>query len=170
LLPIYIEDELILGIDPGSRRTGFGLLRKDASTITHVSHGTIILDQRKAIADRLNELSQLIGSYRPQRAVVEDVYLSKNPRAALILGQARGAVLAVLGLHGVPVESLSPTKAKSLVSGRGKAHKFQIAQIVAIELGIYPPESPDASDALALALAYAHTLNARSYYRNDNRA
>lgn len=149
-----------MGIDPGSLRTGFGLLERADGHVAHVAHGTIVLDHRKAISERLMDLAidldTIIDRYRPTQAVVEDVFLFKNPRSALILGQARGAVLAILGLRRIPAHSMAATAVKSLVAGRGRAQKFQVAQLVAIELNIAVPESQDSSDALALALAHAH--------------
>ena len=150
----------ILGIDPGSLRTGFGVISAGNGTLRHIAHGTIILDAKKNLSERLADLARdlttVLGKYRPERAVVEDIFFFKNARSALVLGQARGAALAILGLHAIPIEVLSPTRVKSLIAGRGRAQKFQIAQIVALELGIALPQSEDASDALALALAVHH--------------
>lgn len=160
------NEELILGIDPGSLRTGFGIIKKRESSICHVTHGTIILSREKDISLRLSELakdlSALIEKHQPKIAVVEDVFFFKNPRSALVLGQARGAILAILGLHGVIVQTLTPTEVKLLVAGRGRAQKFQVAQLIALELGIVPPSSSDASDALALALAFACKAKTKS--------
>jgi crossover junction endodeoxyribonuclease RuvC len=131
-----------------------------------MTHGTIVLDAKKSVAERLADLGRdmalIVEKYRPNRAAVEDIFLFKNPRSALILGQARGAVLAVLGIHGIAIDTLSPTKVKSLTAGRGKAQKFQVARIVALQLGILPPKSADASDALAVALACAHIAQHKS--------
>lgn len=151
---------LILGIDPGTLRCGFGIIEKaSCRKLSHVSHGTIVLDAHKTINERLQDLSHdlslLLEKYKPDCAVVEDIFVYKNARSALLLGQARGVVLAVLGLHKIPTFSLSPTAAKSLVAGSGRAQKFQIAHMVALQLNIEIPTSPDASDALSLALAQA---------------
>jgi crossover junction endodeoxyribonuclease RuvC len=149
----------ILGIDPGSLRCGFGVIEKIAGTnkFSHITHGTIILDAKKKVHERLGDLAQdlseLIKKYQPEHAVVEDVFVFKNARSALVLGQARGAVIAMLGFYNIPVSSLLPTTVKLLTAGRGQAQKFQVAHMVALELDISIPQSPDASDALALALA-----------------
>lgn len=155
--------QLILGIDPGTLRTGFGVVERiGAQDLSHVAHGTIVLDAKKNISERLQDLaldlSQVIQKYRPTCAVVEDVFLYKNARSALVLGQARGAVIAVLGLHRVSMNTLSPTSVKSLITGRGRAQKFQVAHMVALNLNIAVPASIDASDALALALALGHKI------------
>jgi|SRR5579871_97432 len=155
------DGHVILGLDPGSLRTGFGVLKRMGTDIIHLDHGTIVLSGKKMISDRLRELaldvSHLVATYKPHHAVVEDVFFFKNPHSALVLGQARGAILAVLGLNQIMVQTLSPTKVKSLVSGHGRAQKFQLARMVALELDIQEPTSEDASDALALALAYARS-------------
>lgn len=157
---IFDSNNLILGIDPGSLKTGFAILeKKNDGRIIHVSHGTIVLDKKKPVAERLQDLAcdlmQLLEKYQPQSAAVEDIFYCENARAALILGQARGAVLAILGLHKVSVQAFSPTAVKSMVIGYGRARKDQLAQMVSLELNIPIPKSPDASDALALALALA---------------
>jgi crossover junction endodeoxyribonuclease RuvC len=153
--------DIILGIDPGSLRTGFGIIDCSRKPFSHVTHGTIILNKNLSLSERLRDLAldlaTIIDKYRPNRAVVEDVFLFNNPRSALILGQARGASLAILGLRGVPVESLSATRIKSLIAGHGQAKKFQIAHMVSLALNIEIPQSKDSSDALAVALALGHT-------------
>lgn len=152
--------DIILGIDPGSLRTGFGLIDCSKRPFRHVAHGTIILNAQSALSERIKDLaadiSTVIDKYQPVRAAVEDIFLFNNPRSALILGQARGAALAILGLRGIPVESFSATKIKSVVAGNGQAKKFQVAQMVALALNIEVPNSKDSSDALAIALALAH--------------
>jgi crossover junction endodeoxyribonuclease RuvC len=167
-LPSEMSGEVILGIDPGSLRTGFGIIAHINGGITHIAHGTIVLNHHQEISYRLrdlaSDLSSLIDKYGPTRAAVEDVFLFKNPRSALVLGQARGAVLAVLGLRGLSIQTFTPTKVKSLVCGQGRAKKFQVAQLVAHELGIPIPRGEDASDALALAIAYVHTLSQTSRF------
>lgn len=161
-MSVAIDGEIILGIDPGSLRTGFGLVKRVDGRLVHIAHGTIVLDGKKNIAERLKDLAHdlttIISRYRPTSAVIEDVFLFKNPRSALILGQARGASLAILGMHGITAASLSPTRVKSLVAGRGRADKFQVAHLVALELNIAVPQSQDSSDALALALAHGYIL------------
>lgn len=154
-----------MGIDPGSLKTGFGLVQSRCGALSHVAHGTIVLDNKKIIAERIrdlsHDLSSIIKKYQPTVAVIEDVFLFNNPRSALVLGQARGAALAMLGLHNIYAHTLSPTRVKSLVAGRGRADKYQVAQLVALQLNIALPSSPDASDALALAVAQGYLLTKR---------
>lgn len=155
--------DIILGIDPGSLRAGFGLIDCSKKPFSHIAHGTIILDAKLNISERLRDLAEdlvtVIDKYQPTRAVVEDVFLFNNPRSALILGQARGAALAILGIRGIPVKSLSATSIKSLVAGSGQAKKFQVAHMVSLALNIEIPKSKDSSDALAIALALAYQKN-----------
>lgn len=153
-------EHIVLGIDPGSLKTGFGIIKLNKSGISHVAHGAIILDKKKSLASRINDLAHdlntVIKKYNPSIAVVEDVFYCKNARSALILGQARGAALALLGLYKIEVEALSPTAVKLMVAGHGRAEKFQVAMMVAKDLGIDIPKHEDASDALALALALGY--------------
>lgn len=154
------QEKIIIGIDPGSLRTGFAIIAVPSSGVpSHISHGTIVLDAHKKLSERLADLAQdlsvLIDKYQPDHAAVEDVFFCKNARSALILGQARGVALALLGLKAIPVEAFSPTQVKSMIAGRGRALKSQLAHIVALRLGIAVPQSEDASDALAIALAHA---------------
>lgn len=154
------HEKIIIGIDPGSLRTGFAIIAvAGTGSLSHVSHGTIVLDANKTVSERLGLLAQdltvLLDKYQPHHAAVEDVYFCKNARSALILGQARGVALGLLGLRGIGVQAFSPTQVKSMIAGRGRALKSQLAHIVALRLGIAVPDSEDASDALAIALAHA---------------
>lgn len=147
-----------MGIDPGTIKTGFGVVRLNADkSFTHVTHGVISLNAKNSVTERIGclalDLDSLIKKYQPQRAVVEDVFLFKNARSALVLGQARGAIMAMFGVNNIPVQSYSASKVKSLIAGNGRAKKFQVSQMVALNLSINLPTYEDASDALALALA-----------------
>lgn len=148
----------VLGIDPGSRKAGWGVVDFDLRTrkILHVDNGVLMLDAKAPLTDRLVDLSRrihsVVESYRPAIAAVEDVYVDKGVRSALTLGQARGAVLATIGLCGLPVEGHTATQVKQRVTGRGRASKAQVNEMVCNILGL--PEQPfeDAADALAVAI------------------
>ena len=146
----------VLGIDPGSRKTGWGVVDVAGNVMTHVDNGVLILDDDKDLTIRLvdlaHRLNDVITTYRPDRAAVEDVFVQKSARSALILGQARGAALTTLGLRGLAVASFPTSVVKQRVSGRGGAGKEQVAAMVTALLGL--PEHPfeDAADALAVAL------------------
>lgn len=155
---------VIMGIDPGSQKTGWGVVRLcfQERKVTHIDNGVIMLDADRPLVERLVdlsvELSRLVKKYRPNEAAVEDVFLAKSAKSALVLGQARGAVLSSIGLCGVYLVSYPSTRVKSLVTGQGKADKSQVALWVCQHLSL--PETPfeDASDALAVGLAHATTL------------
>lgn len=157
-----IKEEIILGIDPGSLRTGFGIVSYSKDKIIHITHGTIILDKSKPLVARLRDLAfdlnTIVNKYKPTLAAVEEVFVYKNPRSALILGQARGAALAIMGMNDISLSSFSASQVKAIIMGHGRAAKFQIAQAVAISLNIAIPESLDAADALALAMTKAYAM------------
>jgi crossover junction endodeoxyribonuclease RuvC len=147
----------ILGVDPGSRKTGWGVIEVHGSRLVHVDNGVLYLDPDSDLTIRLvdlcHRLKDVVTAYAPTHAAVEDVFVDKGARSALILGQARGAAVSVLGLAGLPVRSLPTSVVKQRVAGTGRASKEQIQAMVTTLLGLpaYPLE--DAADALAVALA-----------------
>lgn len=149
----------ILGVDPGSRKTGWGVLDVSGSRVVHVDNGVLMLDDDRDLTIRLvdlaHRLNDVVTTYAPDRAAVEDVFVQKGARSALILGQARGAVLTTLGLRGLKVTPYSTSMVKQRVTGGGRADKLQVAAMVTALLGL--PEHPfeDAADALAIALCAA---------------
>jgi crossover junction endodeoxyribonuclease RuvC len=149
----------ILGIDPGSSATGYGVVERSAGGIVHIAHGTIRTPNGRPLEERLavlyRELSAAVDEYRPERAVVERVFVAANARSAIVLGQARGALLAVLGVAGVPVDEFTPREIKKAVTGSGAADKIQVQDMVTrlLSLAAAPPQ--DAADALAAALCRA---------------
>ena len=147
----------ILGIDPGSRFTGFGIIEVDGSHVLSIHQGVIKagsgeFPERLGIIFR--GISDVIDEFRPDEVAVETVFLSKNASSALKLGQARGAVLATLGLCGVPVASHTTSQVKSRVAGHGRAGKEQVAEMVTVLLGLKEHPFEDAADALAVALCH----------------
>lgn len=149
----------ILGIDPGSSATGYGVVERSGSKVTWVAHGTIRTSARAPLSERLavihRELREAIVLHRPERAVVERVFVSVNPRSALVLGHARGAILAALGGEGIAVDELAAREIKKAVTGIGNADKAQVQTMVARLLDLAPPPPQDAADALAAAVARA---------------
>jgi crossover junction endodeoxyribonuclease RuvC len=149
----------ILGIDPGSSVTGYGIVERGRRGIVHIAHGTIRSPAKRPLADRLAaiqvQLQRTIGEYAPDRAVVERVFVSTNVRSALVLGQARGAILAALGSSGIPVDELTPREIKKAVTGAGGAEKSQVQDMVTRLLGLAEAPPQDAADALAAALCRA---------------
>jgi crossover junction endodeoxyribonuclease RuvC len=151
----------ILGIDPGSLRTGYGIVDLRGNAVTPVAWGVIRTDGEGSFPERLfrihRELADLILLHRPSEAAVEKVFLAKNASSALKLGQARGAAIVTCGLHGLAVHEYSAKEIKSAATGFGGAPKDQVAGMVARLLGIRDPIPPDASDALAIAFCRAVT-------------
>lgn len=148
----------ILGVDPGSHATGFGSIEGVAGRFVHRLHGVLRPPAVGTLADRLHylhtELLAIARAEAPDAVVVERVFLAANPRSALILGQARGAILAGLGQAQVKVVELSARQVKKSVTGTGAAGKAQVQMMVARLLRLAEVPSPDAADALALALTY----------------
>ncbi|GAB4370446.1 MAG: crossover junction endodeoxyribonuclease RuvC [Deltaproteobacteria bacterium] len=151
----------ILGIDPGSRATGYGILDLRGNNLSPVAWGVISTASRDPFPDRLfrihEELLRIIRLHRPTEASVEKVFLAKNPASALKLGQARGAVIVVCRAAGLPVHEFSAREIKQAATGFGAAPKEQVGEMVSRLLGIRGKVPPDASDALAIAFCRAVT-------------
>jgi len=154
----------IIGIDPGSRKTGFGVidLSPGSRRYTHVEHGVLRLDVDRSLAERMRELAErltaLFARLAPTHCAIEDVFVSEGLRSALILGQARGAVLATCGLSQIPVQAVTTTQVKLAVAGLGRASKHQVGQMVTLLLKLDKKPAEDAADALATAMCHAHLL------------
>ncbi len=155
---------LILGLDPGSLHTGYGLVRKHGSSLTVVAAGRFSCPRAQPLPQRLAHLaaslSELLDRHRPEVAVVETPFHGMNVRSLVVLAQARGALLAALAGRGVEVREYSPAEVKSAVTGNGRADKEQVARMVKLLLSLEAgePLPPDATDALALALCCAQRL------------
>lgn len=151
---------LILGIDPGSRITGYGLIRKEGGRLSFVTCGVIRPDLKLTFADRLFEIyegiSQVIEQHRPDQMAIEDVFVATNPRSALKLGHARGVLLLAGKTHGLPIGEYTPRTVKQTVTGYGQAEKSQMQQVVRVLLKLSGNPSEDAADALAVAICHAH--------------
>jgi crossover junction endodeoxyribonuclease RuvC len=149
----------ILGLDPGSRRTGFGVIECRGPDYKHVAHGCIAVDGLE-IAERLRQifesLQALISEHGPGEIAVERVFVNRNVDSALKLGQARGAALCAIP-HGMPVFEYAPRAIKLALVGSGAAEKVQVAHMIKTLLRLDGKISPDASDALAIAVCHAHS-------------
>lgn len=150
----------ILGIDPGSRVTGFGIIEQLGNRLTYVTSGCIRTRQR-ALPQRLHEiftgLGEVIEQHTPDEAAIEQVFVMRNADSALKLGQARGAALCALMRDGLPVYEYSATRIKQATVGRGHADKAQVQHMVTALLNLPAVPQADAADALACALCHAHT-------------
>ena len=149
----------ILGIDPGLRITGFGVIDKCGNQLTYVTSGRIrtpdaALDARlKAILDGLGEV---ITGHRPAQVALEKVFVSVNPQSTLLLGQARGTAVCAAVLHGLPVAEYTALQVKQAVVGNGHAQKRQVQEMVRRLLKLTGEPGADAADALACAICHAH--------------
>lgn len=149
----------ILGIDPGSRATGFGVVEQQAGRLVHVVHGTL-RPRGDSPALRLHDLHDalcgVIAAHRPEVAAVEQIYVARGARSALVLGQARGAVLSALGAAGLVVHEYTASQVKQAVTGSGRAAKLQVKTMVRRLLALERVPAADAADALAVAIRHAH--------------
>lgn len=152
---------LLLGIDPGLRRTGFGLIETEGRhRVRYVGSGVIRPAVNQTEPARLSQLyaglQELLDHYQPEAAVIERVFVNINPQSTLSLGQARGVAIAAIAARGLPIAELTPLKVKQSIVGTGRASKEQVQAMVCRLLAL--PQSPnaDAADALACALAYWH--------------
>ena len=151
----------ILGIDPGSRNTGFAVIERIGSKNTPLAYGTISLGAgpfEGRLLRLYEEMTRIIEEQKPSHVAVEGVFLAKHAGSALKLGHARGVVLLVAALHGLPIHEYAPRAVKLAVTSSGRAEKGQVQRMVKMLLKL--PEEPkaDAADALAVALCCAHTL------------
>jgi crossover junction endodeoxyribonuclease RuvC len=148
----------ILGLDPGSRRTGFGVIECRGQALVPIAHGCLnVADEAPAARLRLifERLRELLSAHAPGEVAVERVFVSRNPDSALKLGQARGAALCAIP-QGVPVFEYAPRAVKLAVVGSGAAEKFQVAHMVRALLALTDRPGADAADALAVAVCHAH--------------
>ena len=148
----------VLGIDPGSRHLGWGVLESQGTRITHVAHGVIDVDLDGTLAERLVEidaaLEEVIAAHRPEVGAVEGLFFHKDAQSAAKLGHARGVVLLRLAHAHLSIREYAPALVKRTVVGRGAADKKQVALVVTSILRLAAPPRSDAADALAIALTH----------------
>lgn len=152
---------MILGIDPGSRLTGFGVVRAAAGRMSYLASGCIRLSTADPLATRLQKIyegvSSIIEEHSPTELAIEEVFMSKSAGSALKLGQARGAAIVAAAVRGLAVFEYAPRSIKQAVVGNGNAEKSQVQHMVCTLLGLPGTPQADAADALAAALCHAHT-------------
>jgi len=149
----------ILGIDPGLRITGFGLLEKSGNKLRYVTSGTVSSgggDLATRLKVLLEGLAEVIAVQRPQEVAIEKVFVNVNPHSTLLLGQARGTAICAAVIAGLPVAEYTALQVKQAVVGKGHARKEQVQHMVKRLLALPGDPSPDAADALACAICHAH--------------
>lgn len=150
----------VIGLDPGLRRTGWGLIERDGTHLRHVANGVVASDDGLDLNRRLVQLHeglmQVIALHRPHEAAVEETFVNRNPASTLKLGMARGVVLLVPSLAGLEVAEYPPNLVKKAVVGTGHAAKQQVAAMVTVLLPGCQITAADAADALAVAICHAH--------------
>jgi crossover junction endodeoxyribonuclease RuvC len=152
----------LIGLDPGLRCTGWGVIDASGNRLRHVANGSVRSDERGTLAERLAQifagLNAVLDAWQPDHAAVEETFVNKNPGSTLKLGQARGIAMLVPALRAIPVAEYAPNQIKKSVVGVGHADKEQIRMMVGILLPGVDLTGPDATDALAVAICHAHLV------------
>lgn len=156
---------IILGLDPGTATTGYGIIKIEGNQMIHIDHGCILTAASSPLHERLGQIAfevrQLIAHHSPDRVAVEDLFFFKNVSTAITVAQARGVLLSIAAEHQLPVYSYTPLQVKQALTSYGRADKKQMQKMVALILGLSELPSPDdAADGLAIAVtcANSHTL------------
>lgn len=159
---------LILGLDPGLKATGWGVIQTTGSNIKHVANGVVRVPAKDTLASRLAQLygalQEVVEQFLPDTAAVEEVFVNRNPNTTLILGQARGIAILVPAQRGIPVDEYSATRIKKAVVGVGHADKVQMRLMVNHLLPACKIDSHDAVDALAVAICHSHYQTTNSIW------
>jgi len=157
---------IILGIDPGSRITGFGVIRMNGRNIEYIASGCIRVKEG-ILSDRLNQIfdciSEVVQEYKPDEAAIEQVFMSTNADSALKLGQARGSAMVAMAQHALVVAEYSARQIKQSVVGTGGADKAQVQHMVTSLLGLNKRPQADAADGLAVAICHGHAMQSALY-------
>ena len=148
----------VLGLDPGTRNFGWGVVSKTGTRLVHVAHGVISVADEGTLGDRLvsieRQLLAVIAEHRPAEAGIDSLLFAKDAQAAAKLGHARGVALLVCARAGLPYGEYAPALVKRTVAGAGRAEKSQVAQMIRVMLGLTIVPKPDAADALAIAVTH----------------
>lgn len=165
----------VLGVDPGSIKTGYGIVDKHEQQLQGVEFGVIRTVSKKPLSQRLLTISKgladLLDQFHPDVVAVEDVFFAKNVKAALKLGQSRGAILLTIAQAGLEIAEYTPLEVKQSVVGYGRAEKEQVQHMVQVLLHLHTIPTPDdAADALAIAICHHHSANMRQQIRKAVRS
>lgn len=157
----------VIGVDPGSRYTGYGIVSLNKGKLIYEGHGTIKLSARASFSERLGKvfsvLMELIGQFKPDGMAVEDVFFARNVQSALKLGQVRGVAILSAVINDVPVFEYTPLQVKQAIVGYGRASKDQVFRMLVNLLKLQENIDSHASDALAVAVCHLHTGNHKIY-------
>ena len=155
---------IILGIDPGLRTTGFGVIEKHGNKLRYIASGTVKTASEGELPPRLKIIlqgvSEIVGTYQPDCAAIEKVFVNVNPQSTLLLGQARGAAICALVHADLSVAEYTALQVKQAVTGHGKAAKEQVQDMVARLLSLPGLPGTDAADALGVAICHANSIDA----------
>ena len=165
---------LILGIDPGTAITGYGIIEAVGSRLVMHDYGVIRTPAGIRLEHRLEQvydgMSQLIDHWKPDEVAIEELFFNKNTRTALTVGQARGVLLLAAAHHGLPVGEYTPLQVKQAVVGNGRAEKQQVQYMVKVLLNMSSiPQPDDAADALAIAICHAHWYATKRNFQQKER-
>ncbi len=151
----------LMGIDPGSRITGYGIIDLDGPRNRYVASGCIQTDSSRPVPERLKiifeAVAEIVRLHQPEEVAVEQVFMHRNPDSALKLGQARGAAICAVVVAGLPVSEYAARAIKQAVVGNGAADKTQVQRMISLLLNLPEPQQADAADALAVAICHGHT-------------
>jgi crossover junction endodeoxyribonuclease RuvC len=153
------ELTVILGIDPGSRVTGYGVIKSEGQKMSYIDSGCIRTSAGELsprLLEIFNGICELMEAYRPQEAAIEQVFMHKNVNAALKLGHARGVAMVAVASHRIPIYEYSPRQMKQALVGYGAAQKEQVKQMVMCLLDLKQAPQTDAADALGIAICHRH--------------
>jgi crossover junction endodeoxyribonuclease RuvC len=153
---------IILGVDPGTQTTGYGIVEKGKGKVVHRGHGEIRMKRGEGLSISLgkiyDQLMEVMEEYRPDVMALEDIFYGKNVKSLVKLGQARGVAILAASQRDIPLYEYAPLVVKKAVVGYGRAEKGQVQHMVKAILALRKPPPPDASDALAVAICHANIL------------
>lgn len=154
---------VVLGLDPGSRFFGWGVVRKEGSRLIHVAHGVVAAGEDRPLGDRLvaieRALVEVLAQHAPAEAAIESIFFAKDATAAAKLGHARGVGMLVCARAGLSCSEYPPARVKRTVAGGGRADKAQVARMISVILRLGQIPRPDAADALAVAVTHLQGRN-----------
>ena len=164
---------IILGIDPGTRSTGYGVVEDDSGRLTLVDCGALTTSSGSPIGERLSylyhRLLEITARYHPEAVAVEQPFVAKNVRSALAIGRAQAIAILAAADNGVPIYEYTPSQIKRTIANYGASSKKQVQEMVKLQLGLAtPPEPSDAADALAVAICHLHEVHLSNLIRRQS--